>query len=432
MTPNEPLNYNKIVTSIIATISVITFIIYLFALQNGFIRGYDDDLYVYNNENIRTINIDFIRWSLTAVVMSHWHPLTMFTHALDYAVWGLNPWGHHLSNILLHTLNTILVFILVTKVIKIEYAGKFNELNRKLYDRMLIIASVAALLFGIHPLHVESVAWVSERKDVLYAFFYLLSILAYLEYNSRSTQKRRFYYAACSVFFVLSLLSKPMAVSLPIVLLILDYYPLKRLEKCPKKVNIIIIEKLLFYILALLISLTTLWAEYSGKSIAALENTPIIARLFVSAYSFLFYIDKIIMPINLRPFYPYPTHIMVRYYGLAVILLIAITLYSIWLLKKQNRIVFCIWLYYIVSLIPVIGIVQVGKQMVADRYIYLASIGPFILLGIGIGLLFEKYHSKRLTVIFPCLVLLGILIFKTIKQIGIWHDSTTFWLYYYY
>lgn len=403
---------------------VLTFIIYLPALRNGFVN-WDDNHYVYENSNLQTIDFKWFKGILTSRFYSNWHPLTMISYAVDYSFWGLNPLGYHLTNIVLHAIDTFLVFLLVHHLVDIGLG--FQDLKTINATRFRThVALIVALLFGIHPIHVESVAWVSERKDVLYAAFFLLTILCYLKYVSGGS-KRRLFYGISLIFFILSLMSKPMAVSLPVVLLIFDYYPLKRSEaESTKK---ILIEKLPFLLIGIVCSIITVWAQGAGGALMTLERFPLLVRIAVAARAYLFYLIKMILPINLAPYYPYPTgtfFFSVEYLGSIVTMLI-ITYAAIRLFKK-NKLFSAVWLYYIVTLIPVIGIVQIGAQAAADRYTYLPSLGPFVLIGVVVGELYERTSKKnRMAIIAALLIVSCLLMNKTIKQIGIWYDSITLW-----
>lgn len=414
---------NKKLTWLAATlVALATVIVYLPALQNGFVN-WDDHLYVSENQNIRSLDLMFLRWDITAVVASLWHPLTMFSLALDYAIWGLKPFGYHLTNILFHSFNTFLVFILVVRLIKC----KTNPSSFTLHPSSLIAASVTALLFGVHPLRVESVIWVSERKDVLCAFFFLLSILAYLSY-ARSP-KRRLFYTASLVSFSLALMSKPMAVSLPLVLLILDFYPLKRLTTGFREV---LVEKLPFFALSILSALVTVWTHHSEKAIVegALESVePFLFTAHVAMRACIFYLAKMVLPFNLSPLYPRPDRVdpFSFEYIVSFILLLMIT-YITFKSLKRNRLYPAVWFYYIVTLIPVIGIVPVGAHAAADRYTYLPSLGPFLLLGLGVGYLVESCSKKQQAALAATLIFLfGIFASKTQAQISVWKDSVILW-----
>jgi hypothetical protein len=360
----------------------------------------------------------------------------MFTHALDYSFWGLDPRGHHLTSIIFHTFNTLLVFILVVQLLGCGRAGKTGIPNGFTGpDKKALIAGiVTALVFGIHPVHVESVAWISERKDVLSVFFFLLSVLAYLKYTSSRNSKRSISYGACLLLFTMALMSKPMAVTLPVVLLILDYYPLGRmsLEGGLKGAKWSLLEKVPFFVLSLLSSLITIWAQHTGGALTTLEAYPLKVRILVALRAYAFYIYKMVLPIDLAPFYPYPRSIdfFAIEFLVSFILLIVITTLCLWSVKRY-KLFSAIWLYYLITLIPVIGIVQVGEQAAADRYTYLPSLGPFLLAGLGAGIVFEISSKKlyRTAIIATLVVLSGILVNKTVKQTAIWQDSITLWSY---
>lgn len=407
-------------------VALITFIVYLPALRNGFVN-WDDHHYVLENPIMQSFDLQFLKWSLTAAVGALWHPLTLISLASDYAVFGLNQWGYHLTNIIFHTLNTVLVFILVGQLL--EYGGfRVNKADKG----PLIAGTATALLFGIHPLHVESVAWISERKDILCAFFYLSSLIAYLKYTSYRDSKRPIFYITSIIFFIMALMSKPMAISLPIVLLILDFYPLKRL-RTGRAIDIKIwIEKLPFFVLGLLSSIAALWIHNVDSGLVSLEALPFIARIFIVVRTYIFYLLKMLLPNNLAPLYPLP--IKINYFDLEYILsfivLLLLASFCLWSLKR-NRGYTAVWLYYLVTLIPVIGIIKVGDQAAADRYTYLPSIGPFLLAGLAIAALLGKYTARRnhLAVIAVLLLISGILGIKTVRQISIWKDSITLWSY---
>lgn len=389
----------------------ITFIVYLPALQNGFVN-WDDNLYVYENQNIRALNLDSFRWVLTAVVAGHWHPLTMISYAFDYAVWGLDPFGYHLTNVILHALNTFLVFVLTVRLI--EYRGISSFIPN---PSSLIPAFVTALLFGIHPLHVESVAWISERKDVLCAFFYLLGLISYISYISAKSLRS---YVLSLLFFVLALMSKPMAVSLPVVLLIVDWFPLKRLN-----VKTASIEKIPFFALSLLFSLIAVSAQ--GSAVMTLEEYPLASRVAVALRSFIFYLFDTIFPYNLAPFYPYPTGskiLSLEYIGYSI-LFIVIAIFCVRNMKRNKPVAAALF-YYVITLAPVIGIVKVGDIAAADRYMYLPSLGPFLLIGIGTAHYFAPTFRKAAWIIIPGIILC-LFVVMTVSQITIWRDSISLW-----
>lgn len=407
-------------------IAVVTLAAYLPALRNGFVN-WDDDVYVYENLNMQSFDLSFLKWASTTIVAGLWHPMTLLSLATDHAIWGLNPLGYHLTNIIIHSLNTFLVFMLVVQLIK--YGNVWND-----HKKALLSALTTSLLFGIHPVHVESVAWISERKDVLSAFFFLLTLLTYVKYVSSQGSKKSIFYVLSILSYLFALMSKPMAVSLPVVLLILDYCPLKRLTIAEiKNAKPIIGEKIPFFILSFLTTLITIWAHHSSKALPTLERYSLMERLLTATHSYIFYLIKMIIPLSLAPFYPYPSEadfITLEYLGFFILFLI-ITISAIVFLKNRNSLFPAIWFYYLLTLIPVIGIIQVGGQAAADRYTYLPSIGIFLLIGLMAGVLFAKYQKKmsRLMVIFSILVASTIMISMTIRQISVWQDSLSLWTY---
>lgn len=429
-----------------AAVAVLTVLCYLPALRNGFVL-WDDDIYVYNNLHIRSLDWTFFRWALSDISLSHWRPLVWISHAIDYAIWGLNPMGHHLTNILLHVANTFLVVYLISRLLEAANKIEVMSVGTPLLDEraVLIIAGVTGGLFGIHPLHVESVAWVTERKDVLNALFFLLSLNAYTSYVTAAgaTAIRKYYgvpsgrhYYFSLAFFVMALASKPMAVTLPAVLLIMDWYPFKRMSSL-KGLAGAIIEKLPFIALSAAISVITVIAQ-KGQGAALLVNSVRIPdRLLVAAKSLILYLWKMLVPLNLIPFYPFPKDISIlsfKYFG-SIALVIGVTAVAI-LLRNKQRFLLAAWCYYIVSLLPVLGIVQVGDYAMADRYAYLPSLGPFLMMGLLAAWVWEKAESlgvrgvaaKRLVACAGIALCLA-LSYATAKQIAVWKDSITLWSY---
>ena len=428
---SEAFRSKKTATILISALflAFIIVLIYFPVLNNGFV-AWDDDLYVYENNNIRTIDINFIK-SLFTDEFNLWHPLTIISHAIDYAIWGLNPWGHHLTSLILHALNTALFFIAIIKLI--EYGTSASAVKHlKVFPNVLLPSITASLLFGIHPIHVESVAWISDRKDLLCTFFFLLSILSFLKYALSVNSKRSTFYTLSLFFFLLALISKPMAVSLPFVLLILDFYPLKRFstETGRKNIRLVIVEKVPFLFLSISSSFITLYAYYSTRGAQTIETFPLIARALLVVKAYIFYLMKMILPFNMVPLYP--KHLIFESSNLAdpvsLVIFTIITFICIVYFKK-TKLLMSVWLFYIITLLPVIGIVQSGIPALADRYIYLPSLGPFLLAGAGLAFIFERYQGKSYSfVIFGIILLLSGLLVKTAtNQIAIWHDSLTLW-----
>jgi hypothetical protein len=428
-----------------ASVGLVTFAVYLSALHNDFVGWWDDSVYVYENPHIRFFNAHFLRWAFLDFYASNWHPLTWMSHALDYAIWGLNPMGHHLSNNIIHALNSFLVVVLAIKLLEIYQEGMIRDGTPTFMNRpeILIAGGVTGLLFGLHPVHVESVAWVSERKDLLCSLFFLLSGIAYTGYVTTEIAFEkvvsRFFsrwYLLSVGFFALALLSKPMAVSLPLVLLILDWYPFKRIHSA-KSFGSALVEKLPFFALSLVSSTLTILAQRAGGAMGMMIFKPLSTRLLVAAKALVAYLWKMILPTDLIPYYAYPKQVTIfsPEYLSAVILVIVVTVACI-LYAKRQKVLLSVWGYYVVTLIPVIGIVQVGSQSMADRYTYLPSLGPFLMVGLSIAWIYGRLHalqkwSVTLKVFSLAVMLLmfSALAFLTIRQSEIWKDPITLWTY---
>jgi hypothetical protein len=431
--------------SLAGSVSLTTCLVYLQSLQNGFV-GWDDNFYVTANPYIRSLNMDFFRWAFLDFYSYNWHPLTWISHAVDYAVWGLNPLGHHLTNVLLHAANSFVVMLLVVRLMEIvKKTAPENARSAFLNERaILITGGTTSLLFGLHPLHVESVAWVAERKDLLCALFFLLGILNYLRYadsSDRETFRKKLVsrifakpYLLALGFFLLALLSKPMAVTLPLVLLILDWYPFKRIQS-PGTFQAALVEKLPFVGLSLLSSIVTVLAQRSGNAI--LEDIPLSTRALVAAKSLIAYLWNMVWPQNLLPFYPHPRDASFASfeYLAAVALVIGITAACVVIAKRQ-KIWLSAWCYYVGTLIPVLGIVQVGGQSMADRYTYLPSLGPFLIIGFLLAWCFTKVDTfakwnriVNFATTIVILLLFASMSYLTFQQIGIWKNGIDLWTY---
>jgi tetratricopeptide (TPR) repeat protein len=440
-----------------ASVALMTLLIYLPALQNEFV-DWDDNAYVFENPYIRSIGAPFFKWAFSNVSTGNWHPLTWISHALDYAVWGLNPMGHHLTSIILHALNAFLVVVLVIMLLDafIERTRENDGSPFLTEQSVLVAAGTTGLLFGIHPLHVESVAWVSERKDLLCALFFLLSIMAYVRYADDVSDKThraerigstpcamRFafftnkHYLSALGFFVLALLSKPMAVTLPVVLLILDWHPLDRVRSL-KAFQSACVEKLPFFILSLASSIVAVFAQRAGGALVSLSITPLPTRVLVAAKAVIAYLGKMVWPLNLVPFYPYPKKASFaswEYFAPAA-LAAGITVLCVVLAKKKRKVWLTAWGYFMVTLVPVLGIVQVGVQSMADRYDYLPSLGLFLVMGVGAAWLWEKASTQKKLEPFvklfigaaaACMVFF--LSFATVEQTGVWKNTLSLWNY---
>ncbi|MBI4949812.1 MAG: tetratricopeptide repeat protein [Deltaproteobacteria bacterium] len=391
-------------------VAALTFLVYLPSLSNGFVN-WDDPGYVYKNPNIRSLDL---KWAFTAVVVGNWHPATLLSLALDHSIWGLNPLGFHLTNSIIHSLNAFLAALLGWTL----YPYKEN-------DRMgaVITGLMAGALFGLHPAHVESVAWVSERKDVLSAFFFILSALFYIRY---ARGKGVACYGLSLAAFTLALLSKPMAVSLPIVLLIIDFYPLDRFKAGFFKKTVI--EKIPFFLLAGASAALALWAQRVSGALSSLDSVPLLERIPVAFSAHAFYIYKLCVPIDLSPFYPLPERsgIFEPWAIISVMSFAVISIAALVTLKRKKAVI-ATWAYYVITLLPVIGLVQVGSQAAADRYTYIPSLSLFILIGGATGYFASRNKKALSAVIIAVLLITSALSWLSIRQIGVWKDSVTLW-----
>jgi hypothetical protein len=412
-------------------VALLVVLLYLPALGNGFV-GWDDDIYVTNNPQIRSLAPSSLVRAFAHVhaASGNWHPLTVVSHAVDYAIWGLHPMGHHLTSILLHGFNAALVVLLAVCLVQARTAG------RALSRRGMLAAGVAAgLLFGLHPLHVESVAWVSERKDLLAALFYLLGVLSYMRYAGHAEAAPRPWtdrrYLTTLLCFVLSLLSKPMALSFPFVLLIVDWYPLGRWESAG--VRRLLLEKIPFFLLDLGLATVTVLAQRASGAFRPLAEVTLGTRVLVATKAAAVYLAKTALPTGLLPFYSYPTHVSPasREFGVPLVVMTAAAVGCLATVKK-HRVFAAVLASYTVVLLPVLGIVQIGPQAMADRYTYLPSVPLVALVGAGFGLLCDRpvvasAWWKRATLLAAGLALLGLLSWQSVRQIGVWKNSETLW-----
>jgi tetratricopeptide (TPR) repeat protein len=363
--------------------------------------NYDDDKYVSQNNHISSgFSGDNLKWLFTRDI-GRWHPLTGITHMLDCKLFGLNPGGHHLTNLLLHIANTLLFFVI------------FKRATGALWKSAFVAA-----LFAIHPLHVESVAWISGRKDLLSTLFWILTIGAYFRYvESRSLG----WYAIAIVLFALGLLAKPMVVTLPFVLLLLDYWPLERFEfKIPLR---LIWEKVPFLIIAGFASIITFFLFRSVGQVQNIKALPLISRVNNAVIAYVKYIEKMIWPAGLAANYPYSENTMPTWQIIAAaVLLLAITVRVI-LLGKKYKYLPVGWFMFLGTLVPVIGLIQINALSMADRYTYLSLTGLFIIVAWGTTELLAKWEYKRIVLSLSSVVVILVLSVYAWFQTGYWRNS---------
>src|SRR6058998_1128987 len=363
-------------------VALFTLTAFLPTLQNQFV-AWDDDKNFLDNPRYRGLGWAHLRWMFTAFHLGHYIPLTWVTFGLDYLLWGMNPLGYHLSNLLLHAANAVVFFFVARRILTLALPGPSERGHA-----LAVSAGVAALVFAIHPLRVESVAWVTERRDVLSGLFYLSTILMYLRACERGARGRGWYWAAVGLFAG-ALLSKSMVVNLPFVLLILDVYPLRRLGGFvgwwSEPARRIYIEKIPFVLLAAAASAIAVMAQSSVHAAASLAQLSVPGRLAVAAYGLGFYPRKMVVPVNLSPLYELPRTVdpMAPPFILSYALVLAIMAIVLALRRRVPGLP-AAWVAYVVVLLPVLGFFQSGPQIAADRYTYLAGLGGAILAGAGL------------------------------------------------
>ena len=319
--------------------------------------NYDDPPYVTDNAHIKTgLSAENVWWAFTHIHSHNWHPLTSISHMLDCQLFGLNAGAHHLVNVGLHIATALLLFLLLELLTARVWSSAF-----------------VAAVFAIHPLHVESVAWISERKDVLSGLFFVLTLVAYVRYAARSTAAR---YVTMSILFLLGLMSKPMLVTLPFILLLLDYWPLKRFEQ--KTLGKLLIEKIPLFVLALACALITLIVQSKGAiGLVQFDVLPFSWRIMNALSAALIYIGQMFWPVDLALGYNHPEKLPMWPLMFAAATLTAATVLFV-LVRKQKPFLIVGWCWYLIMLFPVIGLIQVGGQAHADRYTYLPQIGLYI------------------------------------------------------
>ena len=385
--------------------------------------NYDDNVYITDNAQVQKgLTSKGIIWAFTTSHTGNWHPLTWISHMLDCELYGLNPKGHHLTNVLLHMANAILLF------------GVLRWMTGTIWRSGLVAA-----LFALHPLHVESVAWAAERKDVLSTFFWMLTMVAYVYYVNRPGRRR---YLLVLVAFSLGLMAKPMLVTLPFVLLLLDYWPLNRLQPRATVGSVVdqplgsrgsgddklpirkaVTEKAPLFLMSLLSCLVTVMAQQKAGAVSTLEIVPFKLRIANALVSFVAYMGKMIWPLDLAVFYPHPgSELQIWKPAAAGVFLLIVSTVALWV-AHRCRYLLVGWLWYLGTLVPVIGLVQVGEQAMADRYTYVPLIGLFIVVVWGFADLVKGWRSRRWVVTVTAAVTVLALMAGSWLQVGHWKDS---------
>jgi tetratricopeptide (TPR) repeat protein len=401
------------------------------SLWNGFVE-YDDDALFLNNQSYRGLGWPQLRWMFTTFLNGHYQPLSWITLGLDYVIWGMNPFGYHLTSLLLHAANALVFYFVTVRLLSLAFSLSADDFSLRWG------AALAALLFAIHPLRVESVVWATERRDVLSGLFFVLAILFYLRAVTAETKANYHkWFVLTLAVYVFSLLSKAVGISLPVVLVVLDVYPLRRLGWGDGRwfgaaARRVWLEKLPFVLLAAGAAWVAISAQYQSGTVESFAHRGVFPRLGQGLYGLTFYAWKTLVPTQLSPLYEMPASFnpWSRYYTLGGLVVVAATLI---LLNVRARFPagLAVWLYYVALIAPVSGIAQSGPQLVADRYSYLACLGWVILAGGGFTHLWNYLSGmSRWFPVLAAAMVTAVLLWLgnvTRQQIYVWHDTRTLW-----
>jgi hypothetical protein len=404
-------------------LAVVTFSLYSPVISHPFIFNYDDDGYVINNSHVQAGLVwKTVAWAFTSTEYSNWHPLTWLSHALDCELYGLNPAGHHVTSLVLHVLNVMLLFLLLVRAT--GAAG-----------RSLLVSA----LFALHPFNVESVAWIAERKNVLSMLFFLLALGAYGWYAVKPGVKR---YLVVAALFLLGLAAKPIVITLPCVLLLLDFWPLRRIQgwsessspglrdRTPLPVSQVsfsrlVLEKLPLFALCAADGIVTIFAQ---RSYGAMHLVlPLWVRFENAVYAYAMYVWKGFWPARLAVFYPYPAALTGWQLGLAATFLVAVSV-LVWRDRRSRPYLVTGWLWFLGTLVPVIGLIQVGEQAMADRYAYIPMIGIFLMVVWSAAEFADSRQLSFSSCVKAAAAVLVILSLFTGEQIRYWQSAYDLWL----
>jgi len=378
--------------------------------------NYDDESYVVHNAHVQAgLSWDTLTWAWTATENQNWHPLTWLSHALDCQLFGLNASGHHWTNVVIHTANVVFLFLLLLRA-----TGARGP------------SLLVAALFAIHPLNVESVAWVAERKNVLSTLFFLLALGAYGWYAQKPGVRR---YLALTLLFLLGLAAKPMVITLPFVLLLLDYWPLQRIEgwsapaaafRVPQsRFSRLVVEKLPLLVFSAASAVITIKAQ--GDVVVPVSVLPFFTRLEDAFYAYGMYLWKAFWPASLAVVYPHPGRTLAAWQPGLALLTIATVSAAVWKLRSTRPYLVVGWLWFLGTLVPVSGIVQVGMQVMADRYAYVPLLGIFVIVAFGTEQLALRFGMKPRSQMAAAAVVLMALSVISWRQIGYWQSNYDLW-----
>jgi len=377
--------------------------------------NYDDDRYVTENHHVHNgLGWDTVSWAFTAKEQGNWHPLTWLSHVLDYQLFQQNATGHHFTSLLIHAANAVLLFLLL-----IYATGRVGS------------SLFVAALFALHPINVESVAWVAERKNVLSTFFFVAALVAYCWYARKSDWRR---YLVFTGLFVFGLMSKPMVITLPFVLLLLDYWPLGRIQGFPAGVpsvpqaplSRLLVEKLPLLVLSAASAAITMQVQQAGGATRSTAQFSLGIRLENAVVAYAMYLWKMVWPSHLAPLYPHPGDSLPAWQvAISALVLLAVTV--VVLRFRSRSYLLTGWLWFLGTLVPVIGLVQVGDQAMADRYAYIPLIGIFVMLAWGAADLADSRQIGLSARMIPAACVLLALAFVTHRQLGYWSNNCELW-----
>ncbi len=413
--------YSKLLISLFLIVATV---LVFWPVRNHEFLNYDDNVYITENAQVKGgLTLKGSIWAFTTTHAANWHPFTWLSHMLDCDLYGLAPGGHHLTSVLFHMVNALLLFFILHRMTKALWVSGF-----------------VAALFAFHPLHVESVAWVAERKDVLCTFFWMLTLGAYLYYVEGPGVGR---YSLVVSFFVLGLLAKPMVGTLPFVLLLIDYWPLRRFRSGPSKDETdskgpsqmdfrkrkfsalgLFSEKIPLFVLSAASSIVTYLAQQKGGGLKSIEAYPLATRVVNAMVSYAGYIRKLVWPEGMAFFYPYPETFPI-WEVVGSILLLSCISFLVVRYARKNPFLLVGWLWYLGTLVPVIGLIQVGNQAMADRYTYIPLVGLFIMVGMGFPCLLGRWRYRKVFLGASMGLTLLLLMIITRLQIDHWRNNFT-------
>ncbi len=417
------LSFYLVIASVFLFVS--TMMTFVNSVNADFVN-WDDDIYVTENPRVQSFSSTNIKEIISTSYYYAWIPITLVSHAVDVALWGMNPKGHHLTNVLLHSINAVLFFLVTMVVIDASRGENDRAFHKRITSSLLVGGVISALLFAMHPLRAESVAWVSGRKDLLCAQFLLLSLWTYILWKQH---RRKGSLLLSTVLFALALLSKPMAMPFPIILVLLDIWLLNRKTEQRFSWNNLLADKLGFFFLSVVVGAIT-WLAASGGNMNVLGELNTIERLLLPFYMIVFYLVKLVVPLGLSPIYPDFDRVL---FFLSPVI-VALLLYASMLMMKRNLGGFILALTsFVLILMPTFLGVSSGLQPLADRYTYLSTLSIFMLIGGGIDLMWrasasspgKKYQRELFAIVL--LGLCAVSSYRTIRQVSVWHNSESLW-----